>query len=192
MVTSTKGSDRRVTRTKRAIRDAFMQLLSEKDLNAITVKEISERANINRKTFYNYYSGVYQVMDAIENEIVGDFETVLRDVDLHRHFRNPNLFFERLNSIINSDIDFYGCLLKMGINNLTVKTVSMLKKNTKAALAEQLSLDDMQLEVTVDYLMSGMMAVYQTWFNSGRREPLDELSRTVETLCVYGIDGLLF
>ena len=53
-----KPVDRRVLKTKRAIRNAFAKLMVEKDINDITVMELSETADINRKTFYNYDSGV--------------------------------------------------------------------------------------------------------------------------------------
>ena len=39
--------DRRVVKTKRAIRNALVQLLSEKELDQITVKELADRADIN-------------------------------------------------------------------------------------------------------------------------------------------------
>ena len=45
--------DRRVIRTKKAIRNAFAQLLSVKKLEDITVKDIAELADINGKTFYS-------------------------------------------------------------------------------------------------------------------------------------------
>ena len=64
-----KKTDRRVLKTKRAIRNAFATLLSEKDLNAITIKDISDVADINRKTVYNYYAGIHEILDEIENEI---------------------------------------------------------------------------------------------------------------------------
>ena len=50
-----KPTDRRVLRTKKNIRQAFLHLLSEKSLSQITVKELSDLADINRKTFYMYY-----------------------------------------------------------------------------------------------------------------------------------------
>ena len=62
-----KTVDRRVIRTKKAIREAFAKLLTEKDINDITISDIAELADINRKTFYNYYDGIYQVVDEIEN-----------------------------------------------------------------------------------------------------------------------------
>ena len=48
-----KRPDRRVVKTKKAIRNAFAKLLSEKELDKITMKDIAEEANINRKTLYN-------------------------------------------------------------------------------------------------------------------------------------------
>ncbi|MBO5574611.1 MAG: TetR family transcriptional regulator, partial [Clostridium sp.] len=60
-----RRTDRRVVRTKKAIRNAFARLVSRKPLGEITVKELSEEADINRKTFYNYYSDIFQVMDEV-------------------------------------------------------------------------------------------------------------------------------
>ena len=50
-----KPVDRRVLKTKRAIRNAFAKLMVEKDINDITIMELAETADINRKTFYNYF-----------------------------------------------------------------------------------------------------------------------------------------
>ena len=44
-------ADRRVQRTQKNIRNALSSLLSEKELSQITVKELSDKADINRKTF---------------------------------------------------------------------------------------------------------------------------------------------
>jgi len=54
-----KKIDRRVVKTKKAIHNAFAKLLTEKELNDITISDIAELADINRKTFYNYYAGIY-------------------------------------------------------------------------------------------------------------------------------------
>ena len=62
--------DRRVLRTKKNIHQAFLQLLSEKSLSQITVKELSEHADINRKTFYMYYSNIEDILAELEDELV--------------------------------------------------------------------------------------------------------------------------
>ena len=65
-----KPIDRRVLRTKKNIRQAFLHLLSEKSLSQITVKELSDLADINRKTFYMYYSNIEDILAELEDELV--------------------------------------------------------------------------------------------------------------------------
>ena len=130
-----KRVDPRTRKTKRAIRNAVAKLLSEYDLNDITVREIAELAEINRKTFYRYYSGIYQVLDEIENEIVSSFDQILGHIDFKKDLENPYRIFERLTATINTDIEFYGYLLSMRGNvNLVSKIAALLKAKAKEAL----------------------------------------------------------
>ena len=57
--------DIRVKKTKRAIQKTFIDLLREKPIEKITVKEIAERAEINKTTFYSHY----ETLDALTAEI---------------------------------------------------------------------------------------------------------------------------
>jgi len=187
-----KTIDRRTRKTKRAIRHALAKLLSQKDINDITIRDIADLADINRKTFYNYYSGIHQVVDEIENEIVLAFESVLGDVDLKRDLNDPSRIFERLTAIINTDLDFYGHLLSMHANlSLVSKIVTMLKAKTKEALLSQIEIDDMTADIVLGYAITGMIAVYQQWFNSDRRQSIEEISKTVSILFFKGFSGIL-
>ena len=64
--------DLRVKKTKRAIRSAFYELIKEKPLEKITVTEIAARAEINKATFYAHYETVYDLVDQLEQEAVGE------------------------------------------------------------------------------------------------------------------------
>ena len=57
-------------RTLRIIHDVFLTLLKEKPLEKITVNEISELADMNRTTFYRYYTDVYALMDDIMEQLL--------------------------------------------------------------------------------------------------------------------------
>ena len=80
----TRKVDKRIFRTKQAIRNAFLSLLTEKDVEKITVGEIAVRANIDRKTVYNYYTGIYGILDEISKELADDFEKVIEVVENKR------------------------------------------------------------------------------------------------------------
>ena len=53
--------DLRTERTKRSIINAFLELRSQKPLEKITVKELSELAFINKATFYTHYQDIYDL-----------------------------------------------------------------------------------------------------------------------------------
>lgn len=58
-------------RTQAIIMEAFIDLLTQKPLDKITVKDIIEKADINRNTFYYYYENIPSLMDALfEQEIM--------------------------------------------------------------------------------------------------------------------------
>ena len=62
--------DMRVVKTRRAIRNALIELAEEKDVDKITVKELCERAEISKPAFYSHYGNIYDVVDEVENEVV--------------------------------------------------------------------------------------------------------------------------
>lgn len=187
-----KKLDRRVVKTQKAIYRAFAQLLLEKDVNAITIKDIADKADINRKTFYNYYAGIYELIEEIENKILYSFEQALIDVNITDALHNPNRLFCELTEIINQDIDFYGHLMRMESNSsLVVKLVGALKNKAKEIISKQSRLSDEMLDIVLDFVVSGMMKVYQNWFNSDRKQSIEEFSKTVSTLTFKGINGIL-
>lgn len=61
----TKKEDLRVIRTKKLIFTAFINLIQEKDYNSITVQDISDRAMINRSTFYSHFKDKQDVLDQV-------------------------------------------------------------------------------------------------------------------------------
>ncbi len=65
-------------RSRRSIRNAFAELIDEKkDINKITIKEIVERADISKSTFYAHYSDIYAVFEEFENEITDSLSKAL-------------------------------------------------------------------------------------------------------------------
>lgn len=188
----TRKPDRRVLKTKRAIRRAFVELLCSKDLDSITVTDIAEAADINRKTFYNYYTGAHQVMDEIEDEIVTAFESDLTDFDFHRDVQDARKVFTRLWSLIEGDLDFYGRLFHQSSNShLIEKLTALLREKSVAFYARQGGLDPQIVEIVVDYTVSGIMAVHKNWFLSGRQVSVDQLCQVLSELTANGIHAFL-
>ena len=187
-----KKVDRRIAKTKKAIYRAFAQLLSEKNINDITIKDIADRADINRKTFYNYYDGIYELTSEIENKIIDSFEKVIREHNVNELLHNPNKMFDELVKIIDSDFDFYQHLISVESNsNLVSKLFISLKSRAKEVISEYSVLDEATLDIVLDFVISGMFTVFQRWFNSSKEHSLDDMAKIVATLSYNGINGLL-
>jgi len=63
-------TDLRVRRTHAALRDALIALIPEKGFDAVTVGDITERAMVNRATFYRHYQDKYDLVASIFKEAV--------------------------------------------------------------------------------------------------------------------------
>ena len=191
-MTEKKNHDRRVIKTKKAIKSAFIKLLTERDINDITVSDIAELADINRKTFYNYYAGVHELMDEIENELIGKIDEVLTEFDFTENKDTPYLVFGKLTSVINTDEELFGLLLGAQSNpGLTLKLVEMLKAKTKAVLMKYFKVREDKLDLMLEFMVPGMVAVYQRWFRSDRSKPLESVNSDINTLVFSGIKGYL-
>lgn len=77
MILEEKREDRRVRKTKRLLRQGLSQLMMQKKIKDISVRELAELVDINRGTFYIHYRDIYDMVAQIENEMYEDFKRIL-------------------------------------------------------------------------------------------------------------------
>ncbi len=80
MAEEMKKEDRRVRRTKKLLTQALTELLQQKQAKEITVRELTERADMNRGTFYLYYRDISDMLEKIREEM---FERLDGIIALH-------------------------------------------------------------------------------------------------------------
>jgi len=69
--------DRRKRKSRKALFDACVELVQEKEFQHITINEIVNRADLNRGTFYLHFADKYDMMDSFENEMIEKIEEVI-------------------------------------------------------------------------------------------------------------------
>ena len=93
-----KKEYRCVTRTKKMIRVAFVELLGEKkNMETITVGELAARADIAKSTFYNHYDDVYAVAEEFENELIEKLSATLDEIKV----KNATEYEEYIRKVID-------------------------------------------------------------------------------------------
>ena len=186
--------DRRIRKTKQAIQQAVVKLLSDQNLESITITQVAAMADVNRKTFYNYYESTNQVLEEIENDIVQSFDEVISTINMKKDFKSPTWIFESLTNIIQQDFEFYSDLMqsnKVGDINLIAKISQTLKQRVIANLHLAIFEDDFTRDLTINYVIAGMMEVYQEWLRDPKKIPLDELSKKMSLITFSGVNGIL-
>ena len=76
-------TDRRIQKSQDAIKDAFIQLMAEKDFNQITIQDITTVANIGRRTFYHHYLDKYDLLSTLIEERLSDLKTICTNQTTH-------------------------------------------------------------------------------------------------------------
>lgn len=184
--------DKRVMKTRKAIHSAMTTLLAKKPIEEITVTELSEAAEINRKTFYNYYSSVYMVAEEMEDEIVERFEETLRKIDFDTLLKDPVTTFNTLARLITSDLDFYeNILTNRNQISFLQKIITSLKQRIRVLYFSSGTSDSDLNDYMLEYIVSGLVSVYQKWFISGRKTDIEVLSRYISMLAVCGVKEVL-
>ena len=91
-----KSTDRRIRKTKRQLRAALTQLIAQKNVKDITVKELADAADINRGTFYIHYRDVYHLIEQTERDILEEFEALVQSYTENPQRRNSRQFLTNI------------------------------------------------------------------------------------------------
>lgn len=187
-----QSEDRRVRKTKKAMNDALAQLLAEKPLNNISVREISEIADINRGTFYLHYRDVYDMAEKLRDEIFEKFNEI---VESHEPNANSEELFPLLVELFNLLAD-----------NAELSKV-LISKNGDAAFVDKLKQvirekcfvnvqknfayeDDDQFNYFYYYIVSGCIGIFSAWLNGGMKETPKEMAEFTKSLILNSAKAL--
>ncbi len=134
---------RNARRSKRLIREAFAELAKEKGtISKITVKEIVDRADISKSTFYVHYDDVYSLLEEFENELLSAINQSIEDY-FASNDKNFKLYTNKLINIFKQNDSLYRKLFCLDINNTFVdKIKKMIKKELIKYLPEEFNKKD--------------------------------------------------
>lgn len=166
--TGRPAHNRRTAYTKTAIRRTFFELLEEKAFDKISVREICQRADINRSTFYRHYDDINALMKSIEAEFVSDIDNQIERMD-------PEVFdavLVGLFDIVRDNSDLCCYMMRCGprkgfINSLFVKNYDRTQIKWKKFFPE---ITDKQFRWMYIMFFNGIVSVIAEWINSDFRE----------------------
>lgn len=161
-----QGNDLRVLKTKKIIKETFMQLVEEKGYSRVTVSEITEMAMINRNTFYLHYYDKEDLVDKILEENYKKYEKNIGIFILRYKTQNSNNLKQVLSNTISEvldllleDIEFYRIIvMDPGLSGYLVK----LKNGIKKLMSPEFNTSINQ-KIIYDYTFEGAFGVLTEW-----------------------------
>ena len=173
-----KREDRRIMMTKRMLKDALIEMLKEKDIYHISIRELCEKADVNRTTFYKYYSSQFDLFADMEKDLVDFISKVIernesdpgKIIAAACRYLEENLGFARLIVNNNVDPDFADKLLAME----SIKTSTLKNIDNKRSEAE--------MEYIYSFLTFGAYRMICVWLNKEQREPPETIARFFDQL----------
>jgi AcrR family transcriptional regulator len=185
---SGQKTDMRIARTRKAIHSAFTDMICEMDYEQITIKELAERAGINRKTFYLHYNSLDDLLEEMQSEMSRRFLQRISDL-------NPPYDMDKITRAFYLSMEESGrfgeCLACSGnyhyINRWMVNAVmrdTWKKENEKAK-------DPYLQNIVMAYVSQSTLAIYQQWVADKKRIPLEDIIQTTITLVCDGLNTWL-
>lgn len=185
-------SDRRVLRTKQAIRESFTKLTSNHKISEITVTDIANTANINRKTFYNYYEDINALLDEIGNEFIAVFEDDLKKLQAETDLQSIYPVLQQLNALIESNYDLYYALFQTKDSVNILNKIEQMLKNSAISLFVKKYDTKPELAIPIcEYCISGTFAIFRYWFNSNRAMSIEELSYQIHLMTIGVLHNMI-
>lgn len=192
-----KKTDRRITRTRKMIMGAFIQLMEEKGFEAITVSDLTEKADINRGTFYQHYKDKYDLLEQSEEEI---FEGLKKLVDTFWH--NANYDYEnemkvdellplsiQLFEFIGENSNFMRILLgPKGNPSFQNKLKDLIKDNLLHKFSQFLKEDHVIVppDYLLAYISSAHLGLIQHWLECGMDRSPEDVARILSQTAIFG------
>jgi len=166
--------DRRVRKTKKALREGLIELLNEKNIQNITIKELTDKVDVHRSTFYANFKDVYELYSHTEDNIIEEIEDII-SVDCT--FK-PHIFFNGLLAYINKNKQISRLFFGGNIStDFFERLTGLFKKACIDAWCKEYSVTSVTEEIDyyVQFCLSGGLGVIRMWVTRDFEYPMEKL-----------------
>lgn len=187
-----KPVDRRVRKTKRQLRLALMQLMSEKNVKDISVRELAAIADINRGTFYIHYKDVYDLLSQLEEEMAQGLIKVCQAHNAEEYNGSTFPYLSDLYQFIAENADM--CRVLLGANGDKAYTDRICQILRDEHLYDFVCYfypgEEDLMNYFCSFIIAGNLSLALRWINTGMRETPEEMAVLAGEIIMHGVKVL--
>lgn len=172
-------TDRRIRKTRAALKHSLTVLMKEKSVKDISVKELTSLADVNRGTFYLHYKDVFDLLEQSEDDLLQELHETVNAFPPTLLNEKPNRLFEEIYALCLENADLVRILIG---ENGDIKFLNKLKKLMHDRLDEWSNMLRTQhpqaqnFDSYFAFLVGGCISLLQYWFQNGMHETPTQLA----------------
>ena len=183
-----KKMDRRVRKTRMQLRAGLTQLMREKPIKDITVRELAQLVDINRCTFYLHYRDIYDMVEQVEQEVFEEFEEIVRVHTPQELQDKPILLMTDLFEFFSANADL--CAAFLGGNGDMAffnKLIGLIRGCVVESWMQEQKKDPAHFDYYFAFLASGFIGIIRERFQRDMKETPVQMASMAEQLVLYGL-----
>lgn len=199
--------DRRVRRTRRALRQALSDLMNEKGYDEVTVEEITERADIGRTTFYLHYRAKQDLLLEQFGELIDQlihqlsqapFSAWLQRGEVKAPEQHPIRPISIIFHHAADNADLYRIVLRgEGVDQASERLRIIMTNALDAFIRNKMESEDEQVilkvpkEVFTNYFAGALLNVIKWWLEAEMPYEPEEMEGMIYQLLIPGASQTL-
>ena len=178
-------TDRRARRTRRLLKESLLELMEEKPFSQISVRDVTDRADMNRSTFYLHYADTALLLKSIEEDLLREAQTLVDD-HLQETMASGTLrpVFEPVLDLVVEHRKVCAILFENNeVSQFSEHLQQLIHHNGVAVIQAWFRpLSSQQLSYLLRFLTYGLIGLIREWFREDMALPKEELLATAELL----------
>jgi len=169
-----KEEDRRVRKTKKALREGLAELLVEKNIQDITINELTEKADVHRSTFYANFKDIYDLYNQVEDAVIQEISSIL----FAEYNFDARAFFGVLFRYIVDNKKVCRLILGKNVNSTFLSRISdLIKDSCVKCWREEYSLNvaPETIKPYASFFISGSLGIVKEWVARDFERPAEEV-----------------
>ena len=189
MAEELKKEDRRVRRTKKLLTQALTELLQKKQVNEITVKELTDLADMNRGTFYMYYRDIFDMLEKIEDELFQKLDVIAQTHEHGDPTQQVKPILLDLFRFIEENQEMCRVLLSPnGDMNFLHRLYEAIRERSLEIWKDQMgSLGEKEFDYRYSFVIFGCAGMIRAWVNRSCQETDMQMAELADRMIRRGI-----
>lgn len=190
MGTTVKKEDRRVRRTKKLLTQALTKLMAQKQLKEITVKELTELADMNRGTFYLYYKDIFDMLEKTEISLFNSLDSILTEHASQGAYTDIKHIMEDVFEFISENRDMCQVLLsENGDISFLHRLNELVREKCRSFwFSHNVNSDGNNYEYSYSFCVFGCAGLIRAWLINQCAEPHETMAKLAENLLMRGLN----